>query len=124
MRERRMREEEVKVRLEHDDEKIANLIDRLNKTRAVCRENTRELLRSKKVSHSHEKKLLEDKTKLLHDLEGVRKQLYDEQHRNEIVEKVVENRLSKSQEKVVSDLRHYCTKLEDDLKQARVLIIA
>jgi hypothetical protein len=40
-RERRIREEETKIRQSYDDEKIESLLDRLNKTRAVCRENTR-----------------------------------------------------------------------------------
>jgi C-terminal processing protease CtpA/Prc len=49
--------------------------------------------------------LLEEKTALLHELDGIRKQLYEEQHRNELVENVIEARLSKTQDKV---LKYYC----------------
>jgi coiled-coil domain-containing protein 77 len=82
---------------------------------------THELLRTKKISHAHERSLLEAKTKLISDLDGVRKQLFDEQHRNELVEKVIETRVNKSQEKVLSDIRRHCNKLEEDLKTCKVV---
>jgi hypothetical protein len=41
MRERRMRHEEEQIRRQHDESKLENMLDRLNKTRALCRENTR-----------------------------------------------------------------------------------
>lgn len=115
-----MREEEVTVKRVHDDEKIETLLNNLNKTRTLCRENTRELLRTKKLSHAHCKNLVEEKSQMVENMNGMRQQLYNEQHRNEVVEKVVETRISKSQEKIVYALRSQCHKLEEEVQTLKV----
>jgi CRISPR/Cas system CMR subunit Cmr6 (Cas7 group RAMP superfamily) len=65
---------------------------------------------------------LEDKARLIHELSNVKKQLTTEKHRNEVVEKVVETRVNKTQEKAVSELRNRTHKLEDELKNAKSVI--
>ena len=119
MKERRVRLEEEKLRQQHDQRKIENLLDRLDKSRTLCRENTRELLRTKKASYAHERKLLDEKAQLIQDMTLIRKQLYSEQHRNETAEKVIETRVNKSQERVMVDLKNQNSKLEEELRQTK-----
>lgn len=71
------------------------------------------------MTRAHEKILLEEKSSLLHNLSSLKKQLSTEQVRNEVVEKVVEFRVNKTQEKMVLELRNRTVKLEEELKNAK-----
>ena len=52
-----------------------------------------ELLRTKKITHAHEKTLLEEKSLLVKDMQGLRSQLTVQQDRTETVEQVLERPL-------------------------------
>ncbi|KAI8911664.1 hypothetical protein EDD86DRAFT_189111 [Gorgonomyces haynaldii] len=122
-KEKRIRLEEEKIRRDHDHQKVESLMERLDKSRALCRENTRvELLRAKKAFHNHERRLLEEKTHLIEQLSGTRKQLHAEQHRNETVEKAIEVKVNKSQEKLINDLRSHNSKLEEEMRNLKMHI--
>ncbi|KAH9249998.1 hypothetical protein BASA81_012246, partial [Batrachochytrium salamandrivorans] len=68
MKDRSNKTEEERVRREYDAVKVEEYLSTIKKLRTLCRENTRELLRTKKVSHAHERNLIEEKAAmLLHD---------------------------------------------------------
>nr|KAJ3421820.1 Coiled-coil domain-containing protein 77 [Polyrhizophydium stewartii] len=120
MKDRRSLMEQERIRREHDAAKIDELLEKVKKLRVLCRENTRELLRTKKVSMAHERTLIEEKASMIKELGALRAQLSREQDRNESVEKIVEVRVNRKQESVVSDLRQQVSKLEADLRASQI----
>ncbi|KAK5673515.1 hypothetical protein QVD99_000955 [Batrachochytrium dendrobatidis] len=115
MKDRKNMIEEERVRREYDAAKIEEHLATIKKLRILCRENTRELLRTKKVSHAHERSLIEEKAAMVKELGELKSQISLEQDRNENAEKVIESRVSRKQEGIVADLRHHLGKLEAEL---------
>lgn len=86
-----------KVRKEHDNEKMEGLQEKLTKLRGLCRENTKgifiknnilELLRTKKTSSAHERRLIEEKAVLLQELDSLKGQLRQEKQKNAVTAEV------------------------------------
>jgi hypothetical protein len=95
LKERRIKQEEAKLRQEYDEEKITSLMDKLQKMRTLCRENTRgifgnddiELLRTKKMTNIQQRELVEEKTFLKREINSLSENLAQEQVRIEHAEK-------------------------------------
>jgi uncharacterized protein YgiM (DUF1202 family) len=119
-REKRLRMQEEAIRSQHDRAKIEALMERLNNARALCRENTKELLRTKKISNGLERKYLEEKAKLTLEYAKMKEHLTAERNRNDETEKVISKKVAKSQEKVFTELKLHCNKLENELQNSRV----
>eukprot|EP00842_Homolaphlyctis_polyrhiza_P005504 jgi/Hompol1/5955/HPOL_004774-RA len=120
MKDRRTRTEEERIRREYDNQRVEELLDKVKRLRTLCRENTRELLRSKKASHAHERSLVEEKAAMIKELNALKNQLAREQDRNETAEKVIETKVSKKQESIVGDLRQHISKLEEELRAIKL----
>ena len=90
LKERRLRDEEEKARREFQEDQIKQLLEKVMKMRALCRENTRELLRTKKMCHASEKELIEEKASVVAELKRVSDALQIEKERNENVERVMD----------------------------------
>jgi coiled-coil domain-containing protein 77 len=88
LKEQRLIHEQNKSRQEYYEGQVKDLMEKLNKMRVLCRENTRELLRTKKTSHVNEKVLIEEKASLVAELKTLSQQLSVEKERNETVERV------------------------------------
>ncbi|KAH9252414.1 hypothetical protein BASA83_009219 [Batrachochytrium salamandrivorans] len=121
MKDRSNKTEEERVRREYDAVKVEEYLSTIKKLRTLCRENTRELLRTKKVSHAHERNLIEEKAAMVKELNSLQARLSHEHDRNENAEKVIESRVNRKQESIVADLRHHISKLEADVRAAKLL---
>ncbi|KAH6570926.1 hypothetical protein BASA62_004092 [Batrachochytrium salamandrivorans] len=121
MKDRSNKTEEERVRREYDAVKVEEYLSTIKKLRTLCRENTRELLRTKKVSHAHERNLIEEKAAMVKELNSLQARLSHEHDRNENAEKVIEFRVNRKQESIVADLRHHISKLEADVRAAKLL---
>ncbi|KAJ3304372.1 Coiled-coil domain-containing protein 77 [Kappamyces sp. JEL0829] len=119
LKERRLRQEEDRIRREYDEARIESLMEKLTRMRTLCRENTRELLRTKKVSHSQEKLMAEEKATLKKEIKVLSQNLVQEQERNETAEKTIETRVVKKQDSFVSDMKNTIKKLESELKATK-----
>lgn len=80
--------DEEKARRIYEGQRIEDLTKKVDKLRILCRENTRELLQTKKRTQVNEKRLIEEKTKLVDEINGIRGRLMEENKRNENAEKV------------------------------------
>ncbi|TPX71511.1 hypothetical protein SpCBS45565_g01048 [Spizellomyces sp. 'palustris'] len=118
-RDRQTQIDEEKARREHESQRISELLEKLQKLRALCRENIRELLHTKKASHAYEKKLVEEKAALLEDLRSTGSQLAVERDKAESAERTIESRVTKKQETLVGDLRSQLGKYEKELHTAK-----
>ncbi|KAI8899652.1 hypothetical protein BC833DRAFT_585028 [Globomyces pollinis-pini] len=123
MKERRLKLEEERARSDYNENKIKGLMDTLAKMRTLCRENTRELLRTKKISHAHERSLIEEKADLIEQIKNLHSQLAVEQERNESAEKSIESRISKKHETIVHDLKIQNRKLEENIKKLKTEMV-
>ncbi|KAJ1332086.1 hypothetical protein BSLG_009019 [Batrachochytrium salamandrivorans] len=93
--------------------------DRSNKTEEE--RVRRSYSRTKKVSHAHERNLIEEKAAMVKELNSLQARLSHEHDRNENAEKVIESRVNRKQESIVADLRHHISKLEADVRAAKLL---
>ncbi|KAI9204825.1 uncharacterized protein BJ171DRAFT_503751 [Polychytrium aggregatum] len=75
-----------------------------------------ELLHTKKVSHVHERQLIEDKAVLVKKLQEVDQQLTVEKERVDSVEKKIEEKLTRRQESLVAELQTHIAKQEENLR--------
>ncbi|KAJ3262619.1 Coiled-coil domain-containing protein 77 [Boothiomyces macroporosus] len=115
MKERRLREDEEKARRDYEEEKIEALTKKLAQMRLLCRENTKELLRTKKMSHRNEKTLIEEKAMLVDEIKKLNNLLNKEKERNSNQEKTIEERVSKEQQNMVVELND-----KNDYEQYRI----
>ncbi|KAJ3057258.1 Coiled-coil domain-containing protein 77 [Rhizophlyctis rosea] len=120
MKDRKARMEEERVRHEHEAERIGNLMDKVHRMRALCRENTRELLHTKKTALANEKNLIEQKTQMSIQLSEIQKELSSEKSRQEQAEQTIETRITKRQESLISELRLQINKSEEEMKKLKV----
>ncbi|KAJ3311876.1 Coiled-coil domain-containing protein 77 [Boothiomyces sp. JEL0838] len=123
MKERRLREDEEKARRDYEEEKIEALTKKLAQMRLLCRENTKELLRTKKMSHRNEKTLIEEKAMLVDEIKKLNNLLNKEKERNSNQEKTIEERVSKEQQNMVVELNDKVYKLQQNLRKVNVIII-
>ncbi|KAI9093069.1 hypothetical protein DFS34DRAFT_652657 [Phlyctochytrium arcticum] len=114
-RDRQTRMDEEKSRRQYESQKIEDLMEKLQKLRALCRENIKELLHTKKSANAYEKRLVEEKTNLVEELHSSKSQLTTEQHKAENAEKNIENRVTKKQETLVTDLRSQLGRYEREI---------
>ncbi|KAI8807151.1 hypothetical protein BJ742DRAFT_813626 [Cladochytrium replicatum] len=112
-RDREQQAKEDRLWQQHDSQVIAELQDTNRRLRTLCRENTKELLQSKKSFHNHERKLIEEKNTLVHEVGDLKKQLQEEKEKLMSAEKVIEARVAKRFETTVHDLRVANTKAEE-----------
>ncbi|KAJ3322404.1 Coiled-coil domain-containing protein 77 [Boothiomyces sp. JEL0866] len=117
MKERRLREDEEKARRDFEEEKIESLTKKLTQMRLLCRENTKELLRTKKLSHRNEKTLIEEKALLVDEIKKLNNLLNREKERNSNQEKNIEDRVSKEQQNLVFELSDKVHKLQQNLRK-------
>ncbi|KAH6591237.1 hypothetical protein BASA50_008815 [Batrachochytrium salamandrivorans] len=90
MKDRSNKTEEERVRREYDAVKVEEYLSTIKKLRTLCRENTRELLRTKKVSHAHERNLIEEKAAMVKELNSLQARLSHEHDRNEMLKSKLE----------------------------------
>ncbi|KAJ1342159.1 hypothetical protein BSLG_003286 [Batrachochytrium salamandrivorans] len=112
MKDRSNKTEEERVRREYDAVKVEEYLSTIKKL---------QLLRTKKVSHAHERNLIEEKAAMVKELNSLQARLSHEHDRNENAEKVIESRVNRKQESIVADLRHHISKLEADVRAAKLL---
>ncbi|KAH6585796.1 hypothetical protein BASA61_006723 [Batrachochytrium salamandrivorans] len=143
MKDRSNKTEEERVRREYDAVKVEEYLSTIKKLRTLCRENTRELLRTKKVSHAHERNLIEEKAAMVKELNSLQARLSHEHdlgqweyiniisyaqfniinlgYGSTLLVVVIEFRVNRKQESIVADLRHHISKLEADVRAAKLL---
>ncbi|KAJ3036047.1 Coiled-coil domain-containing protein 77 [Rhizophlyctis rosea] len=122
LRDRKTRVEEEKVRREYEARRIEEFMEKLNRFRALSRENTRELLHTKKAALAAERNLIEQKTQMTNDLLDMKKQLASEKSRQEQAEQTIETRITRKQESLVHELRREITKNEDEIKKLKTAL--
>ncbi|KAI9001951.1 hypothetical protein BC832DRAFT_593803 [Gaertneriomyces semiglobifer] len=120
LRDRQTHLEEEKARRENESHKIDELMQKLAKLRALCRENVRELLYVKKTWAVTERKLVEDKMKLTEQVERMSREVEDEKYRSQNAEKTVETRLSKKHDTLIHSLRTQLAKYESELHTQKI----
>lgn len=119
LHDRRTRMEEEKARKKYEADRIDDLTKKVEKLRVLCRENTRELLFTKKRAHTTEQKLVEEKTRLMDDVRALQNQVAEENRRNETAERVIEAKISRKHEGLVSELRSQLGKYEEDMRHIK-----
>ncbi|KAJ3276478.1 Coiled-coil domain-containing protein 77 [Terramyces sp. JEL0728] len=117
MKERRLREDEEKARRDFEEEKIESLTKKLAQMRLLCRENTKELLRTKKMSHRNEKSLIEEKSMLVNEIKKLNNLLNKEKVKNDNQEKNIGDRISKEQQQLTNELNDKVHKLQQNVRK-------
>ncbi|TPX62336.1 hypothetical protein PhCBS80983_g00448 [Powellomyces hirtus] len=115
MRDRQAAMDAEQARREHEAAQIGTLMDKVGKLRALCRENIRELLHTKKSAHTHERRLIEEKSALLQTLSTTTQQLETEKTRAESAEKAIEARVVKKHDALASELRTQVGRYEKEV---------
>ncbi|KAJ3196540.1 Coiled-coil domain-containing protein 77 [Irineochytrium annulatum] len=118
-KDRQTQMEEEKVRREYEAQKLAELTERNSKLRALNRENTRELLYTKKSLHQIERKYAEEKARLTREVDRLRTQYSQEKERTETVERNIEKNLVKKQEESLTELRTKVSRNDQELRQCK-----
>ncbi|TPX51280.1 hypothetical protein SeMB42_g00278 [Synchytrium endobioticum] len=115
-KDRTVQMEEERVRRRHEASRIEELVRKLHRLRALCRENTRELLHTKKAAHATERSLIEQRARLLENVSSATTRFNAEKDRVQVVEKQVESRIAKRTESVLTELRGQIAKNQDELR--------
>ncbi|KAJ3171579.1 Coiled-coil domain-containing protein 77 [Geranomyces variabilis] len=115
LRDRAAAADAERARREHQAEQIGHLQDKVAKLRALCRENIRELLHTKKSAQAHERTLIEDKSSLLSQLHDTTAQLEAEKTRADSAEKESERRILRKHDALAVELRQQLGKYEREL---------
>ncbi|KAJ1562742.1 Coiled-coil domain-containing protein 77 [Nowakowskiella sp. JEL0078] len=119
-RDRELSSQEHKVWLEQSKQKSAELLESNRRLRTLCRENTRELLFTKKSVHNYERQLIEEKTVLFEENVDLKKKLETEVHKSQSIEKTVEAKITRKHDSIISDLKSRNIKLEESLNIAKM----
>ncbi|ORY48279.1 hypothetical protein BCR33DRAFT_714666 [Rhizoclosmatium globosum] len=118
-RDRKVLLEEEKIRRQHEERKMEDLLDKVDNLRQLNRENVRELLYLKKTLHQNERRLVEEKTRLTNEILSLKTHVEQEKEKVETVEKAVEAKLIQKHNDVTSDLRMQLAKSEEELKTVK-----
>ncbi|TPX36904.1 hypothetical protein SmJEL517_g00870 [Synchytrium microbalum] len=108
--------EEEKIRRRHESARIEELMRKVHRLRTLCRENTRELLHTKKACHATERALIEEKTRLLENVHSATTKFTAERDRVQTVEKSLETKILKRNEGVLTELRSQIAKQQEELR--------
>ncbi|KAJ3392057.1 Coiled-coil domain-containing protein 77 [Lobulomyces angularis] len=134
IKDRNIKDQEEAIRREHDNNKIADLLKQVERLRSLTRENTRELLQTKKDVQKRERNLVEEKILLIQEINDLKKNLTKQEDRAVNAEKTIEIKVTKKQETLVNgkekekylclfitiiDLRNQLGKHEEELRTLR-----
>ncbi|KAI8826843.1 uncharacterized protein EV422DRAFT_549502 [Fimicolochytrium jonesii] len=114
-RDRQLQMDEERVRRQHETQKMADLLEKCQRLRALSRENIRELIHTKKSTHAYERRLMEERSTMVEQLHQCQKELAAEKEKVEVAEKLVEERLVRKQEHIVHELRTQLGKYEKEV---------
>ncbi|CAG8557445.1 8688_t:CDS:10 [Paraglomus brasilianum] len=105
---------------EYDTRRIQELTTKIQKLEKFCKQNTRELLQTRKDRKLEERKLKEEETRLLQEITDLKSMLIEE--RKEASERVqmVETTMSKEYENVKNELRKQAGKYEEKLRSLKL----
>ena len=104
--------QEAEIHNQHDSAQIKELTTQNQRLRLLCSENTRELLQAKKDMMIWERKLVEEKNQLVDQLNDTKKNLVIQEDRAIDAEKIVEVRIVKKHESLVTELRNLLGKTQ------------
>lgn len=116
MLDRQQHIEEDSIRRKHDEARIEELLGRIQKLEGFVRENTREMLQTKRNAQFQERLLKEEKANLVTELSTIRQSYQEAKTKSESVEKIVETRIMKRNENLLAELRTQLAKYESELK--------
>ncbi|KAJ3079118.1 Coiled-coil domain-containing protein 77 [Quaeritorhiza haematococci] len=119
LKEKNARVQEENLRRQQDNEKIEGLMNQVHRLRSLCRENTKELLQSKKTLRTRERQAAEEKATSIEEAKALRTQLAEQQEQATMAERTIEEQLTKQNEVLLRELRAQITKNEDELRNVK-----
>ncbi|KAJ1510428.1 Coiled-coil domain-containing protein 77 [Coelomomyces lativittatus] len=118
--EMQLQREEEQLRTKNDAKVMADMVQKVKKFQACLRENTKELLMSRKNFLLHERLLKEERSKLVEELTQLRSNFQELKTKSDQVEKTIEQRILKKNETLLFELRMQLSKYEEALRQANL----
>ncbi|RKO96663.1 hypothetical protein CXG81DRAFT_27221 [Caulochytrium protostelioides] len=119
LRDRRIREDEEKVRRHQEADRISELTQQIHRLRALNRENTRDVLLTKKAFLRREHAMQQQKAALTSEVKQLRDAQNAHAKRFQTLEKRVEGQVTRKNEGLLSNIRYQLAKKEDEVRTLR-----